>query len=255
MEFGRGLPLAGGVVFFGAVAWLCGAALRLPPAPADAPIALKIGAALQALAGALYALLAVSVALRFGGGDALAWAIVAAALLAGCGLAGAGLALKGRLWSALVAAGVLGICGHLALLVGVAPRLQTLWLSKRVAAALGAADLDPRGGVTPGPVALVGYGEPSLTFLLGGQTELDDPQDAAEAIGDGRPAIVEARREDAFLSALKAAGHAAVQIGRVDGFNYSNGETTRLLIYRPTPSSPGPSSPSPSSPTPSSPGA
>jgi 4-amino-4-deoxy-L-arabinose transferase-like glycosyltransferase len=236
MEFGRGLPLAGGLVFFSALAWLCGAALRAPPGLADAPIAIKIGAALQALAGVLYAILAVTLALRFGGGgDALAWGIVAGLLLAGAGLAGAGLALNGRLWGALATAGVLGVCAHVALLAGLAPRLQALWLSQRAVAAIGAAGLDPRGGVTPGPVAVVGYGEPSLTFALGGQSELDDAQDAAEAIGDGRPVIVEARREDAFLASLKAAGHAAVQVGRVEGFNYSNGETTRLLIYRPGP--------------------
>ena len=44
---------------------------------------------------------------------------------------------------------------------------------------------------------MAGYHEPSLVFSLGTETELTDAQGAADAIAEGRPAIVEDAREAA----------------------------------------------------------
>jgi hypothetical protein len=93
------------------------------------------------------------------------------------------------------------------------------------------AGLDPRAGVTPGPIAVVGYGEPSLTFALGGLTEALEPQEAAAAVGEGRPALVEARQEEAFLAALALAHRPVRAMGEIDGFDYAKAKPVRLILY------------------------
>ncbi len=128
-----------------------------------------------------------------------------------------------------VAAG-LGLMAQGAAMAGLAPRLGGLWVSSRIAAAVVNSGLDPRAGVTPGPVAVVGYDEPSLDFVLGGQAEALSPEDAGAALRTGRPVIVEARQEDAFLAAAQASGpvHRA---GEAEGFDYAAGSTIRLTLY------------------------
>ena len=122
--------------------------------------------------------------------------------------------------------------GHDALAAGLAPSLHPLWVSPRVAEALKRAGIDPRNGVTPGPVAVAGYGEPSIVFLLGAHTELGEADDAASAISDGRPAIVEAHQRAAFLAALKTQDGAAAPAGEVKGLDYSTGKPIDLFLYR-----------------------
>ena len=86
---------------------------------------------------------------------------------------------------------------------GLAPTITRLWVSRAAAEALASRNLDPRNGVTPGPVAVAGYAEPSLVFLLGTSTELGTPEDAADAISDGEPALVEAKQDAAFRAGLE----------------------------------------------------
>jgi len=93
------------------------------------------------------------------------------------------------------------------------------------------AQLLPRQGIADAPVAVTGYAEPSLIFALGTATELDTPQEAAQAIAEQRPAVVESRQDAAFRAALKAAGGAAVPVGEVKGLDYSTGKKTSLRIY------------------------
>jgi hypothetical protein len=82
-------------------------------------------------------------------------------------------------------------------------------------------------------VAVVGYGEPSLDFTLGGQTEALRPDEAVAALRTGRPAIVEAREEDAFLAAAARAGGPVRRVGDAEGFDYASGSTIRLELYAP----------------------
>jgi hypothetical protein len=84
-------------------------------------------------------------------------------------------------------------------------------------------------------VAVTGYSEPSMIFLLGTTTELTDPVGAARAVAQGRPAVVEGRQEKAFRAALAALGQAARPAGVVDGFDYSDGDKERLTLYRGAP--------------------
>jgi 4-amino-4-deoxy-L-arabinose transferase-like glycosyltransferase len=227
LEFGRGQPLAGGLIVYGALAWLGAAAM----ARGAGQVSMRIGAALQMIAGAAWIALTLYLGVHFGGPAALAWCVLAALLIAAAALASSGLMQAGRSWPAVVAAGALGLLAHGVVLAGAGPRLDALWVSQRAAAALGQAGLDPRGGVTPGPVAVVGFGEPSLTFDLGGLTEALAPEDAADAIGEGRPAVVEARQEPAFLAALNTAHRRARKVGEVDGFNYAKASKVQLMLY------------------------
>ena len=90
------------------------------------------------------------------------------------------------------AAVALAVLGHVLLAAGLAPSLKPLWVAKRTAQALRQAGIDPRNGVTPGPVAVAGFDEPSIIFALGARTELDRGEMAAAAISQGRPAVVSA---------------------------------------------------------------
>jgi hypothetical protein len=132
------------------------------------------------------------------------------------------------LLAALVAAG-----GHAALLGLALPALAPLWLSTQAARALTAAGENPRGGLVQGPVTVAGYAEPSLVFLLGADTQLGAGADAARAIADGRPAIVEARAQGDFSTALGALHVGARQVGEVAGLDYSKGRHDILRLYRP----------------------
>ncbi|MFM8375650.1 MAG: glycosyltransferase family 39 protein, partial [Phenylobacterium sp.] len=87
----------------------------------------------------------------------------------------------------------------------------------------------------PGPVAIAGYAEPSLVFRVGTNTGLSDAEDAAEALASVRAAVVESREQRAFRQALARTGVRPVEVGRVSGLNYSNGDETELTVYAPAP--------------------
>ena len=226
MEFARGQSPTRGVIAYGALAWLAAAAVR----DGASRVSARLGAVLQVLVAAILAAGLSYLARRFGDPGALVFAAVAAGLVAIAGLGGAALMLRGRAALAVGLAATLGLAAHGAATAGLAPRLGGLWVSSRIAAALAASGLDPRAGVTPGPVAVVGYDEPSLDFVLGGQTEPLSPEDAAAALRTGRPVIVEARQEDAFLAAAQKSGPLR-HVGETEGFAYATGSTIRLELY------------------------
>jgi len=74
-----------------------------------------------------------------------------------------------------------------------------------------------------------------MVFLLGTATELGDAGDAADAIADGRPAIVEDRVRPAFEATLAANGVTARRAGQGAGLDYSNGRHDVLRIFLPQP--------------------
>ena len=216
---------------YGALAWLAAAALREPLGDRVR----WIGAALSALVGLLLAVGVGYLMRTYGDASDLPAAMTAGALLAAAGLAGGYLLMKERAATALVTACALGILGHAALAAGLAPRLEPLWLSQRTEHALAQYRLLPRQGIAPAPVAVAGYAEPSLVFALGTPTDLGGPDQAAEALADNRPAVVESREQKAFEAAMKARGLTPRQIGQVSGLDYSNGDETTLRIYAPPP--------------------
>jgi 4-amino-4-deoxy-L-arabinose transferase-like glycosyltransferase len=221
---------------YGALAWLMARGLEPVgegPPPAEGLAARAVGGGGMLAVGVLFAAAAPVAMARLHDASAAPWAVLAGVLT----LAAAGLGAV-LLWRrhSLVAAGaacVLGALGHGALAGGVLPALHPLWLSSAAAQVLARDGASPWQGVVPGPVAVAGYAEPSLVFLLGADTELGAAADAAAAIAQGRPAIVEARQEAAFQAALAALGATARPIGAVSGLDYSNGRRDILRLYRP----------------------
>jgi 4-amino-4-deoxy-L-arabinose transferase-like glycosyltransferase len=213
---------------YGALAWLLAAALSQP----IGRIPRWIGAGLSLLAGTVLAGAGIALAVRFGSGPSLTWAVIAALVLFGAGVAGAWEVLFGGCGRALAAAVVLAVAGHIVLAAGLAPSLKPLWVAKRTEKALRRAGIDPRNGVTPGPVAVAGYDEPSMVFALGARTELGGGEMAAAAISQGRPAVVSASELGDFQAALKAQDARAQAAAEVKGFNYSKGKPVDLFLYR-----------------------
>ena len=220
---------------FPALAMLMAASLRAPLGR----ISRAIGAGLSALAGVLFAGLTAYLYKAHGDPTDLPVTILTALLFLAAGGVGAVLVMRKTAATALVAAGVLGVLAHAALVGLFVPRLEPLLLSPRLEQALERADLAPRRGA-PGPVAVTGYSEPSMVFLLGTTTELTDPGGAAQAVAEGRPAVVEWRQKKAFLAALAALDQTARPAGVVEGFDYSDGDKERLTLYRGAPIRPDP---------------
>jgi 4-amino-4-deoxy-L-arabinose transferase-like glycosyltransferase len=214
---------------YGALGWLMARALAEPIGRRAG----WIGAGLAALAAIAFAAVGPYASQTLAGGEALAWSIAAAALYLIAGGVAAVTLVRHQPWTALAMGGALTLVGHGLLLGAVAPGLKPLWLSSRAAHALAAAGASPAEGVYPGPVTVAGYEEPSLVFLLGTETELGDAADAADAIADGRPAIVEARQTGAFQAALATDHVSARRVGEGAGLDYSNHQHDVLQIFLP----------------------
>ena len=217
---------------YGALAWLMAAACEQP----IGPTARRAGAVVLALAGVAFAV-AIPTGIRlleYGGGTTSVWAALAAILFLTAGLGGGYLFWRSRDLEAISVAGIAGVLAHAVLIGLLAPGLKPLWLSVGVARALIEAGLSPRQGLVLGPLTVAGYKEPSLVFLLGADTVLGDAEDAAVAIGDRRPVVIESRQDAAFKAALKADGQTARPVARVVGLDYSNNQRDTLIIYRPT---------------------
>jgi 4-amino-4-deoxy-L-arabinose transferase-like glycosyltransferase len=213
---------------YGALAWLMALAFVRGVGRVSRIVGLVLSAVVAvALAGG-----GVYLAARFGVGLAMAWALLAALLLAAAAVAGSVLAMQRRDGAAIAAVGTAGVLAHAVLVGGAAPALDPLWVSERAAAELDQADIDPRNGVTPGPVAVAGFEEPSLVFVLGTRTQLTDAAGAALAISEGRPAIVESRQVAAFKKALVEDETSAKLVEHVAGLNYSKGKPVDLFLYR-----------------------
>ncbi len=140
-------------------------------------------------------------------------------------------------YALLASALIAGLAWHVAATQIVAPRQDTLFVSRAVVDELEALSLHPRlSANTHPPLTSTGFSEPSLVFLTDTNTRLTTPDRAAHiaAAEAGRAAIVEARVEDAFLQRLTEVGADAVRVGRIDGLNYSRGDFVELYIYRTT---------------------
>jgi 4-amino-4-deoxy-L-arabinose transferase-like glycosyltransferase len=214
---------------YGALAWLLAAALAQP-------LGLRVralGAGLMVLVGAVFALAGPLAVARLHVPQAEGWALLATLLFLIAAGGGAWLLWRNEAVAATAFAGTAALVAHAVLIGAVVPALKPLWLSTEVTRALAAAGANPLGGVAQGPVTVAGYAEPSLVFLLGADTELGGGKDAADAIQDGRPAIVESRADKAFKAALKADGAVARPGPQVQGLDYSKGRADILRIYLP----------------------
>ncbi|HEY2707291.1 MAG TPA: glycosyltransferase family 39 protein [Caulobacteraceae bacterium] len=223
---------------FGALAWLMAAALTRPLDKLER----RVGAGLTLAVAAGLAIAGGVGAALFGDVWSWVWEVLAAILLVGAGLAGAVWILRKQAGLAAGLACALGVVGHAVLIGALAPSMSGLWLSERIADGLTQARLNPKQGLAAGPVTVAGYAEPSLVFALGAPTELGSAEAAADAIDEGRPAVVEQRQERAFRQALAADGAGALLAGTVTGLNYSTGHPQVLRLYEPVPDHAGPQS-------------
>jgi 4-amino-4-deoxy-L-arabinose transferase-like glycosyltransferase len=111
------------------------------------------------------------------------------------------------------------------------PRLTQLWLSPRLAEAVArhAERRDP-------PVVTAGYAEPSIAFLLGTHTALDDGREAGRTTARaGGLALVSDDSRGGFLAAVAQEGARAEALEEIAGLNYSRGHKTRITLYRVAP--------------------
>ena len=219
---GSSLPVYGGLAI------LAAAGLARPVGAR----ALRTGLALTGLAGGGWIGLAIIAWSRFGDRGSAFALVLAVLLIAAAAAAGGWLLLSPRRRAALAAAFGLGLAAHAAVAAALAPRLGGLWLAQRTGALLDRTHLNPRDGLTPGPVTVIGFGEPSIVFTLGTETELGDAGDGAEAIAEGRPVVVEERQKAGFLTELAGDKLKASPVGAVVGWDYATGRNVRLVVYR-----------------------
>ena len=223
---GEALPL------YGALAWLTALAMTRPIGRTSQ----LAGGAISIAAGLVLAGGLIWVEVRYGDPPAGIATAVAVVLMLAAALAGAALVMAPDRYRspALAAAAGLAILARGEAAASLLPRIHAIWLSQRVVESLNREGLNPRNGLIPGPVTVLGYDEPSLVFALGTETELGDVDAAAEAISEGRPVVVEQRQEAAFLKELADGGLKATRIWRMrrPGVDYSNGAADLLSVYR-----------------------
>jgi 4-amino-4-deoxy-L-arabinose transferase-like glycosyltransferase len=127
---------------------------------------------------------------------------------------------------------VLGLGGlSVASILGaVGPGLDRLFLSPQLAAAI--TKIDP---MRSRPIAVAGYSEASVPFLLGTKTKL---LNSGEEAADRMLAVpnslifVENRLGDAFVTRLSEKGILVVPGAQIEGRNYSNGREVTLTLFR-----------------------
>lgn len=216
---------------FGALIWLCALSM-------DVPLkawAKGLNAAAGLIGGLVISVIAIAGYHLYGAPDALIFviAVVSAALV--LGILGGWLMWRNRQRSGFAFILAAGILAHLSF-VSELSHLKPLWISKMLEKALVTAHLDPRQGVAPGPVAIIGYAEPSFVFAMGTKTQLlnEDAKGAVAALREGRPLFVESKFEKAFQAEARAAGIVPHTISQVKGHNY-NGRDQVLTLYSNTP--------------------
>ena len=213
---------------FGAIALLMAAALTQP----IGKISRWVGAGLAVFAAVVISGIAVYGLTAYGTSTAQTWATITVVCAAMAALIGSFLLLnRAAVTGVLIALGF-GIVAHAAL-AGTIRQLRPLSIAPRLEAMLEKNGLSPRQGLTPGPVAITTFHEPSFVFVTGRDTELTDAAGAARALAEGRPAIVETGDDEAFRQAAAQTGVPGRAVGVVTGHNYSSGDDVRLTVYAP----------------------
>jgi 4-amino-4-deoxy-L-arabinose transferase-like glycosyltransferase len=214
---------------FPALAALCATGLKawMEEGKRAIRIAQYCSLVLFAAAGVAFAVFVAIAPARFGGGTPW-WLYLAS--MAAVALVAAALrpALSRHPEQAITRASLAAILIYAIAGFVTVPRLTDLWLSPRMAAAVArhARASDP-------PVVTAGYAEPSIQFLLGTGTALDDGGGAArETANAGGLALVSDDQRGAFLAGVAAGGAHADALEAIAGLNYSRGRRARITLYR-----------------------
>jgi 4-amino-4-deoxy-L-arabinose transferase-like glycosyltransferase len=164
-------------------------------------------------------------------GDGLNWWLVAGAALGFApGIAAVLFLLKRETMYAALSAVAAAVIFYPLIVWGVVPRVQDIWMSPH-AAALVAKDKLPGDP----PVVLGGYVEPSLVFLLGTDTEIQNGKNAAEVSAKtGGLALIEDKQLKQFDTRLRQLGGTARPVDEMRGFNYSRGMREHITVFRVT---------------------
>lgn len=130
----------------------------------------------------------------------------------------------GKIWPLLISA----IALQFLIFSGVFAHLQKMHVSTQLQAEI--ARLEP----APTSLALAGYHEPSAVFLLGQDSFLLKPREAALFLAEapGAVALIETRAEGDFLSMAEDLSLKIEKIHTIAGFNISRGQEIELHFYR-----------------------
>lgn len=139
------------------------------------------------------------------------------------------------LWARGAALGVVLVVPiYAAILGGLLPRIEPMWLAPRLQQAL--ARVAP--GLPASQFGMAGHAEPSALFAIGGALHLlPSGPAAAQFLADqpGRVVAVGNRQEAAFQGELTRLGLRVQELATVSGYNYSRGRPITLLLYRSVP--------------------
>ena len=209
-----------------ALALLCGAIV--------ASDALSRSRVLRIMAAALLVILPLAVTVgeivvpRFLGDPVVPAAVAMMAAASLVALWGASALIRDRTETAMIGAALSAALLY-AGAIGIAlPKLQSIWVSPRLAAAARAFD-----GCDDPQLAVAGYSEPSLVVAAGTSVEFLSADAAAEWLGDPgcRLAAVTDRELERFDPALAARSATAREVASLRGFNYSRSRPVVVRLY------------------------
>ena len=128
----------------------------------------------------------------------------------------------------LVLAAIVAPLTYSSLFGVLAPRLESLWISPRLATA----SAEVAGCADPAVIS-VGHGEASLIFAVGTDIRFGGTEEAAAFLAGGacRAAIVEQEAEEAFSPELAKAAVASGPVRRVEGLSIANGRRLDFGVY------------------------
>lgn len=174
--------------------------------------------------------------------DSVAFGLIGIVLMGVC----LWLVAQRRRMAAIVAAGLSGFVVFTTTFALSLPRVETLWLSPRVADAAHAAAPCPKS-----PLTTTRYREPSFAFLYGPEaiTLVDTPAQSAEALAANPAcgmALIDASEQAAFRARAEALGLGLTPKATVTGINYSNGDAMALTVFTSAQAAAAPAGPAPS---------
>ena len=124
----------------------------------------------------------------------------------------------------LLAGGVM----HITIFGAILPSLEGIRIAPRIKAEL--EQITPK----PAVITAAGYHEPSLVFLLGADTLLFSPTEAALFLAEAEDglALVERRSEEDFQKTISALALSLEAVTSIKGYNISRGQDVEITFYR-----------------------